>query len=658
MKKLLTLALDLVVLAVLTGPAVAQQQKVSCANPPPATTYNTGGTSANNVPLNQCYKNSVGECLYNFAAPGTAGGWNTSCPPAIAGSNCCGWTPSPATSHFDIRKVTGNTPIPGSYVFNVTCTVNGAPYTVTPNPVTVVLPSPGVATVNVPAGALCIVKEVAPTGSWNDPVYTGSGVAVVMGAPWEAKVGPITANGGVVNVANQPKKVDTVRFDIRKVTGNTPIPGSYVFNVTCTGPGGPYTGPNPVTVVLPSPGVTTVNVPAGAICIVTETPPAPAGSWSDPVYTGSSVTVTQGGPLEAKVGPITANGGVVTVANRRKEVPMNRLDIRKITGDTPIPGSYVFNVTCTVNGAPYTVTPNPVTVVLPSPGVTTVNVPAGALCIVTETQPTGSWDPPTYTGSGVAVIMGAPWEAKVGPITTNGSVMVTNRQKVVTGGVCSYQFTANLNVGTQIPSTVGGIAGAPLNPQTNNGTVEKYCYGNSAANCATYGGLYGWGEAMAYAPSNNNDLTGARVQGICPAGFHIPSHLEWARYEYCLESGVAPTGPTPLATFQNQLTGWRGSTAAGVGPGVKMKIPFGSFSPPWTGTNATGFAALPSGSRILTTGVFDSLGYRANYWSATQGSPATRASSVVLDTASSSGRSGRDLTPKDYGLSVRCMQNY
>jgi len=36
MKKLLTLALDLVVLAVLTGPAVAQQQKVSCANPPPA----------------------------------------------------------------------------------------------------------------------------------------------------------------------------------------------------------------------------------------------------------------------------------------------------------------------------------------------------------------------------------------------------------------------------------------------------------------------------------------------------------------------------------------------------------------------------------------------------------------------------------------------
>lgn len=71
---------------------------VSCATPPPATNYNTGSTSANNVPLNQCYKNTVGECLYNFAAPGTAGGWNTGCPLAIAGSNCCGWTTPPATS--------------------------------------------------------------------------------------------------------------------------------------------------------------------------------------------------------------------------------------------------------------------------------------------------------------------------------------------------------------------------------------------------------------------------------------------------------------------------------------------------------------------------------------------------------------------------------
>jgi uncharacterized protein (TIGR02145 family) len=206
-----------------------------------------------------------------------------------------------------------------------------------------------------------------------------------------------------------------------------------------------------------------------------------------------------------------------------------------------------------------------------------------------------------------------------------------------------------------IPTTVGAV----LNHQTNNGAVEKYCYGNSPAKCASYGGLYEWGEAMGYAPGNNNDLTGARVQGICPAGFHIPSDLEWARFAYCTESGVAPTGPTPLAVFQDQSNfGWMGSTTAGVGPGAKLKQPYGSFAPPWTGSDAVGFGALPAGYRIDNTGAFVDEGSYATYWSATQGSAAARALHFVMDTASSSGRSGRNMTPKDYGMSVRCMKDY
>jgi hypothetical protein len=30
--------------------------------------------------------------------------------------------------------------------------------------------------------------------------------------------------------------------------------------------------------------------------------------------------------------------------------------------------------------------------------------------------------------------------------------------------------------------------------QTNNGTIEKYCYDNNPNNCAAYGGLYQWAE--------------------------------------------------------------------------------------------------------------------------------------------------------------------
>jgi hypothetical protein len=225
-------------------------------------------------------------------------------------------TPVAKGVRFDIKKSTGDTAVPGSYLFTVTCIGTGGPYT-GPNPVAVVLPSPGVSTVNVPAGDICGVTEAPPAGNWNPPIFTGSGVPVVMGAPWSAKIGPITANGGVVNVANQPKKADMVRFEIKKSTGDTAIPGSYLFSVTCTGTGGPYTGPNPVAVVLPSPGVSTVSVPAGDLCIIKET--QPAGSWNLPVFAGSGVGVMMGAPWEAKVGPITASGGVVNVTNTQKK---------------------------------------------------------------------------------------------------------------------------------------------------------------------------------------------------------------------------------------------------------------------------------------------------------------------------------------------------
>ena len=148
-------------------------------------------------------------------------------------------------------------------------------------------------------------------------------VVVIWGTPTLASAQVSAPTGATF----QPKAVagELVRFDIRKSTGAVQIPGSYLFSVTCTGPGGPYTGPNPVAVVLPSPGVSSVNVPAGALCLVKETPPA--GSWNDPVFSGSGVAVMMGSGWEAKVGPVTANGGVVNVENRRKVDPITNTGI-------------------------------------------------------------------------------------------------------------------------------------------------------------------------------------------------------------------------------------------------------------------------------------------------------------------------------------------
>lgn len=104
-------------------------------------------------------------------------------------------------------------------------------------------------------------------------------------------------------------------------------------------------------------------------------------------------------------------------------------------------------------------------------------------------------------------------------------------------------FKQNLNVGEMIPSGQNA---------TNNGTIEKYCYDNLPANCAIYGGLYQWDEAMAYA-------TATATQGICPAGWHIPTQADYqALYEQL--GGVAFGYPLPMngaGKKVKSVAGWK-----------------------------------------------------------------------------------------------------
>ena len=69
----------------------------------------------------------------------------------------------------------------------------------------------------------------------------------------------------------------------------------------------------------------------------------------------------------------------------------------------------------------------------------------------------------------------------------------------------------NMNVGVMIDS---------LQASTDNDTIEKYCYNNDTALCATYGGLYTWDETMQY-------VTTPGTQGVCPPGWHIPTSAEF-----------------------------------------------------------------------------------------------------------------------------------
>ena len=218
---------------------------------------------------------------------------------------------------------------------------------------------------------------------------------------------------------------------------------------------------------------------------------------------------------------------------------------------------------------------------------------------------------------------------------------------------CGSQIwmAANMNVGTRIDGT---------SEQNNNSVVEKYCYNDVEANCDIYGGLYQWAEAMQidytynttdYPTDYTCDPCGSSGrQGICPSGYHIPTDLEWSRYEYCVESSISPTGSTSLSTFQNN-TGWRGSTN-NAGPGAKMKVT-SSNSPSWDGTNASGFAALPAGFRN-TDGSFNDLGSSAFFWSASEYSSTGAWSRGLYSGYSQSYRGNYN---KKYGFSVRCLKN-
>lgn len=148
------------------------------------------------------------------------------------------------------------------------------------------------------------------------------------------------------------------------------------------------------------------------------------------------------------------------------------------------------------------------------------------------------------------------------------TVFYTNKtyNTIAIGNQCWMR--ENLDVGSMIQGSA--------NP-SDNGTIEKYCYDNNTVNCATYGGLYEWNEAMQY-------VTTEKTKGICPLGWHIPTKTEFQT----LASAVSNDG--------NALK----EIGEGIGSGV--------------GTNISGFSALLAGNRN-DNGNFYDLRNNAFFWS-------------------------------------------
>ena len=170
----------------------------------------------------------------------------------------------------------------------------------------------------------------------------------------------------------------------------------------------------------------------------------------------------------------------------------------------------------------------------------------------------------------------------------------------------------NLNIGSMISSTQN---------QSDDGGIEKYCYGNLMENCDIYVGLYQWNEMMQY-------ITTEGTQGICPPGWHIPTDGEWTALTDHL-GGVLVAGGEMKETGTAH---WN--------------------SPNTEATNSSNFTALPGG--ISENGIFNNMGRWGIFWSSTEYNT-SEAYRLLLyynfpDVS-------RYRNPKGHGLSVRCLMD-
>jgi len=133
----------------------------------------------------------------------------------------------------------------------------------------------------------------------------------------------------------------------------------------------------------------------------------------------------------------------------------------------------------------------------------------------------------------------------------------------------------NLNVGMKIIDTTSA---------KNNGIIEKYCYETKRIQLRYLRGLYQWGEMMNY------DTT-AGIQGIVPAGWHIPTDANGPRSRHPWRRQYLRR---KTEKKQVQHTGHRQYRA----------------------TNESGFTALPGGYRYYSGTLF--ITDYATFWTSNE----------------------------------------
>jgi uncharacterized protein (TIGR02145 family) len=185
----------------------------------------------------------------------------------------------------------------------------------------------------------------------------------------------------------------------------------------------------------------------------------------------------------------------------------------------------------------------------------------------------------------------------------------------------------NLNIGTQINTSISQEQQFPE-------IIEKYCYNDNEDSCEIYGGLYRWNEMMQYSSVEGS-------QGICPAGWHIPSNAEWCSLENYVDTD----------TIDCALEEGYAGTDAG---GNLKESGMAHWNSPNTGaTNSSGFTALPAGW-VQESGVSSGGRLTAAIWSSS--SSWIGAAARMLSSNNSMVYINFYFFPTN-GFSVRCLRD-
>jgi uncharacterized protein (TIGR02145 family) len=158
---------------------------------------------------------------------------------------------------------------------------------------------------------------------------------------------------------------------------------------------------------------------------------------------------------------------------------------------------------------------------------------------------------------------------------------------------------------------IGTTAPATLNVSGEAAPKYQWAYDGNESNAAIYGRLYTW---FAIIDSRN----------LCPAGWHVPSDIEWTTLSTYL-------GGIYVAGGKMKETG----TVHWVSPNVGA-------------TNESGFTALPGGYRS-DNGSYTSVGGDGHWWSSTD--------TWYRYIWSNSANINRDHSSNPFGLSVRCIKD-